>query len=429
MTEAQYLLPKRTKQDDIVTASYVCCIIPSSWVLLDESEHPDNSNISTLFLLLNNMIGSGILAQAYVFMTAGIAVTTASYLVTGVVIYMGTDMLIRSAEEASVFEYGELARECLGWWGETLVDTAVLISTIGGLVAYVIILGSLANSVASQFFPSAWYTQAWCLSSALVLVLVAPMCLIRRFGHLAEVSYASIAAVASVMLLVVVYGPTAGIENRDDHLVWYSESGYFSTIGTVVFAFGYINALFPALKGMRRAEPRLLTRISALTCVVGGCMCFVTGIVGYWSFRSSTSDNIIENFTGVAGNVFKVVIILHLILYIPADFVIMRHSAFKLVGADAEHSPDHAYIAVTLLLLVLVVVTANAVNYYSSSGLALVLELTGGIAGSLLNLLIPALCFYVACVREGDWLDTTAVVTVVIYGVFVLSTTTISMFI
>lgn len=55
-------------------------------------------------------------------------------------------------------------------------------------------------------------------------------------------------------------------------------------------------------------------------CVLtGAILCYCTGIAGYLAFRSATEGDILDNFSGPVAACFKVVVVLHLIMYIPGD--------------------------------------------------------------------------------------------------------------
>lgn len=53
--------------------------------------------------------------------------------------------------------------------------------------------------------------------------------------------------------------------------------------------------------------------------VLGGLFCYGTGMVGYLSFREATEGDILDNFTGVVASGFKVMVVMHLVLYIPNE--------------------------------------------------------------------------------------------------------------
>ena len=61
---------------------------------------------------------------------------------------------------------------------------------------------------------------------------------------------------------------------------------------------------------------------------IGGCMCYAMGLAGYLSFRDAVDGDILENFSGAVASVFKAVVIIHLILYIPSEASVSFASFF-----------------------------------------------------------------------------------------------------
>ena len=125
-SETESLMPVETTEctgddskDQYVCDSFWLCI-PNSWVYTKTAV--DNSPFSTVVLLLNNMIGSGILVQAYVFKESGIISVIVEYIIIGFMTYGGIALLIMSADNVQIFEYSELAHRAMGWPGEKLVD-------------------------------------------------------------------------------------------------------------------------------------------------------------------------------------------------------------------------------------------------------------------------------------------------------------------
>ena len=85
----------------------------------------------------------------------------------------------------------------------------------------------------------------------------------------------------------------------------------------------------------------------------------IIGLVGYLCFVHNTETNILQNFTGTVGSVFKIFLIIHLILFIPGDFVIMRSAFLRIFRFNALEISNMFFISITLLFIYSV--TFNAV--------------------------------------------------------------------
>lgn len=346
----------------------------------------------TLYLLLNAMIGSGILAQAYVFSKAGVINTIVEYVLIGYLTYTGVEMLILSADKINVITYPDLCEKSLGSYGKYLIEYAILFSNAGALMSYIIIVGTLLDSILLTYISSSWYTNSAFLVLISVLLIIFPICLIRNFGHLSYISVVSIMAIGSVVLLVTVGGPLVSNE-KDSNMLMSDSIGMFETIGSVIFAFGYATVIFPCYYALDSRTPKKFNSIAVHATSIGIVMCFAIGIMGYYCYGSDTKADILENFTGVLGTIFKLIVIIHLILYIPGDYVIMRASFMNLLGKDARFDDNASYLFITISTLGLITIISCLLLTYESSSdsLAIVLELTGGIGGSIVNFIVPGL--------------------------------------
>lgn len=59
--------------------------------------------------------------------------------------------------------------------------------------------------------------------------------------------------------------------------------------------------------------------VVARAVIIGGLLCYGTGLMGYLSFRSATNGDILDNFSGMLASFFKIMVVVHLIMYIPNE--------------------------------------------------------------------------------------------------------------
>ena len=116
------------------------------------------------------------------------------------------------------------------------------------------------------------------------------------------------------------------------------------------------------------------------------------GVTGYLSFRDLTESNILLNFSGDFGACFKLIVTIHLLLYLPGDYIVMRFSFFRLMGLIPDEISDDLHIAGTFITLFVIMLLVCALQVYASANsLAYSLDLTGGIANSLTFFFFPGL--------------------------------------
>jgi uncharacterized membrane protein len=124
-----------------------------------------------------------------------------------------------------------------------------------------------------------------------------------------------------------------------------------------------------------------------------------------------------DNFLGSRFYFFKAMVVTHLILYIPVNFVIMRYryafihvhfclfilltsvvdSIVKMTtGLKSESLSWPVHTALTIFLLAFItgiVLLLSASGLSSGNAFALILNITGGIGGSLSTFILPAAIF------------------------------------
>ena len=102
-----------------------------------------NSEIMTTFLMLNAMIGSGILNQPQVFQISGIGGALILFTIAAYFIWLSLIVLIECGISRGMYDYSELAKHLLGGRGETLVDVAIVLGNFGALISYLDVIGEI----------------------------------------------------------------------------------------------------------------------------------------------------------------------------------------------------------------------------------------------------------------------------------------------
>ncbi|CAM9849692.1 unnamed protein product, partial [Phaeothamnion confervicola] len=150
-------------------------------------------------------------------------------------------------------------------------------------------------------------------------------------------------------------------------------------------------------------------------------------LAGYLAFRDDTDGDILDNFSGNFVGLFKVLVVVHLCFYIPNEFVVMRHSLCVLFGVEAAALPPLTFVAVTVGLLafmVAVVLALAAAGIASGTAFGYILDLVGGVCGSLVSFCFPALFYLRATGGEGEWAAACKVLAG--FGAFAMAATVIA---
>mmetsp|Transcript_28078 Transcript_28078/g.36793 ORF Transcript_28078/g.36793 Transcript_28078/m.36793 type:complete len:514 (-) Transcript_28078:164-1705(-) len=396
---------------------------------------PENGKPGTIFLLLNTMIGSGILNQPQVFSEAGIIGTLILYLIGGYTIHLGLILLIETGLKHQKLGFTELSNYAFGRKGDLVTDIAVVFSNFGGLMSYLTVVGGQICDMAKDVVgigedDQSWYVQEYTILPMITVMIILPLCLTRQFGHFVCISYLSISAITAVILCVLIAGPAEGREFQSDPLVWISVAGMCKKFGSVIFAMACAYAAFHAFISMKveLQTTGIWSNVTSLSIVIGGMMCMVTGLAGYINFRNGTDGDILDNFQGPYFYFFKILLVVHLILYIPLDFVVMRHSLCKIFGKDAIEMPTVQYSIVTTCLLgftVCIVILFFYAGLSEGDAFGHILDITGGVGNSILGFVLPG-AIYMKLTPDKDHKRYRQAKYLMIWGIIVMIMVTVA---
>lgn len=298
------------------------------------SKFPMNTRLMSAFLILNSMIGSGIFNQPYVFSRSGLGCGILLTSVTALFVWVGMVALIETGVHTSTYDFSTLGYVCLGRLGANAVNLSIIVTGVGSIMSYMAVIGHLSTILlASWGWSFAVHGGIYLVTSVLILVFVLPFCAYRSFGHFAFISVLSMGSVFCITILVIVAGPIIS-KNNVKSIEYFIPDGAVSQLGSIIFALNCSPSVFPTYKSLRQEHQNMSGwRSVAFSSIVSGYSAIlVIGISGYLVFGDKTEEMIITNFTEHYADVFKMLLIAHLILYTPLDFVILRHSILKMFG-------------------------------------------------------------------------------------------------
>ncbi|CAM9980323.1 unnamed protein product, partial [Scytosiphon promiscuus] len=306
-------------------------------------------------------------------------------------------------------EFAQLARETIGPLGERSVDFFIVVNNFGDVCSYIILVGSLTGSLLLEWFgdsaSDAWWASFSLVTPLMTVLFVFPPCLIRHFSNLRWLAVFSFCAITSVVLLVVIGGPLYARAERSqpDHdtdldasVVWWDWTGSVAKLGSIVFALSCAPAVLHAYTSMNPRSTRAWRPVATGAVVVGSFLCYAMGLAGYLSFRDAVETDILLNFSGTFASIFKAAVVIHLVLYIPSEVIVMRHSMYALRGKDVMAAELEQVAWVTFAVLALVVgamVGLNIIGVAQGDLFGYILDITGGVAASVTSFIIPGLIY------------------------------------
>ena len=363
-----------------------------------EIELAKNSPTLSTFLLVNTMVGSGILNQPYVLANSGVLGALMGFFVASIAMWYALVLLTESGIHVKIPDYSSLARRAFGNRGEQVIDISIILSGFGAILSYILLIGELLSHTLLSWGCENEFCEIYCISTFAVTVFVTPFCLQRHYGHLAYISVFSICAISLVLAMVIIGGPIVGQQKGTNKgpISLLRGEGFLESLGSIVFALNCVQANFHGFTSTEEEHRTLPSweKITGRAIAIGTIMCMAMGLAGYLSFKDQTEGDILSNFDAPGFAFFKLVVVIHLICYIPVDFVVMRYSVVKFaIGVKAENLATRYHVGITLLLLLIshvTVLSLLATGMASGDVFSLILNLTGGVAGTNISFVLPA---------------------------------------
>ena len=245
--------------------------------------HPVNSKYLTTFMILNYMIGSGILNQPYVVMKAGLVGSFCGFMLAAFLTWRSVNILTECGIYMNKFDYSAIAMHTYGRAGEKLVDLAVASNTLGSLIGYILVIGNtMADLVQSWGCDSVFCDPA--LIMVAVGIFIAPLCLFRHFGHLVILSVFSVATIWTVMFLVIIGGSYYQVPST--HVNIFNGNGSLVSLGSIIGALSICTGNFQAYVSTEKSAQNTedWKALTGWAIGIGTAMCVALG-TGMHSFQ------------------------------------------------------------------------------------------------------------------------------------------------
>ncbi|KAK7904373.1 hypothetical protein WMY93_016980 [Mugilogobius chulae] len=148
---------------------------------------------SSVFNLMNAIMGSGILGLAYAMANTGIVGFCLLLVVVSSLASYSVHLLLKLCDQTGINSYESLGERALKKPGKVLVGCAVLIQNIGAMSSYLFILKSELPAAINSFLNAdntgtAWYEDGRLLLILITLCVVLPLAILPKVGFLGYTS-------------------------------------------------------------------------------------------------------------------------------------------------------------------------------------------------------------------------------------------------
>jgi len=362
---------------------------------LDGSHKAQNSWWATGIQCLNSMLGSGILAFPYALSKVGWVVFTLEILFFATTVFASSAMLLEVGQRKRLLNFSVVTEHVFGPLVAKILKFAIVASTIGALMSYLNVIGSLGSSVVMNWGYDGSFLASYSGFMLVAAALIAPLTLFRSYGELTPISLLSLAFI--ILLVFFVMGEGLWL---NDGVLYTAQTWPLSwttpvvTLGTFAYAGSLQTVIFEAYVSTREDDkPNFISATLTLAVGCGFLLLVLMAAFGYGAFGSECESDIMSNFNSnfVIVQLAQLMTVLHLTFYIPNAFIIMRLFACELFGYNPLTLKTPAFTGVTLSLWAFPVLVMAWIPKDDVGGLfAFIIDITGDLPVGFSAFVLPA---------------------------------------
>jgi sodium-coupled neutral amino acid transporter 7/8 len=272
---------------------------------LEDVSGENGTIIGSACVMIQSIIGGGLLAFPSAYKTGGIAAMVTQQAILMVFIAAGLRVLAYCAEQANGADsYQLLMRRLLGRRAEAFCNATIILLIFGACVVYLDIIMDQLHSVIQFISDKAQDAEnshgQWYLNRQLQLILVTALvfclCLVKQISKLAGASLFGFVAMMYVAIVVVsTHFTHPPHDHVEVHFIKPSAISWLSVLPTICFGFqGHIAAI-PLYAELRGRSLKKFDSVIALTLTACLVVYNITGWIGYLSFGDDTDADILKN--------------------------------------------------------------------------------------------------------------------------------------
>ncbi|XP_045918028.1 probable sodium-coupled neutral amino acid transporter 6 [Micropterus dolomieu] len=374
------------------------------------------SMASSVFNLMNAIMGSGILGLAYAMASTGIVGFCILLVVVSSLAAYSIHLLLKLCDQTGINSYEELGERALQKPGKVLVGIAIIIQNIGAMSSYLFILKSELPAAINSLLSSASTGNTWYEDGRLLLVLVTlcvilPLSILPKIGFLGYTS--SLAFFFMLYFAVVVMVKKWSIPCPLPHNVT-TLSGAFQisnssdsectpklfiiscksayAIPTMAFSFLCHTVVLPVYAELDRPTKSKMQIVTNVSISLSFLVYLIVAVFGYLTFYAHVSSELLHGYDvymprDVMVMTVRLIILLSVLLTVPLVHFPARKAAILLMCGT---QPFSWLIHTTTTLIILGVVLLMAIFIPDISN---VFGIVGSTTSSCLLFVFPGI-FY-----------------------------------
>lgn len=351
-----------------------------------ETQARGASFASSVFNLMNAIMGSGILGLAYAMASTGIVGFCILLVVVSILAAYSVHLLLKLCDQTGINSYEDLGGRALQKPGKVMVGVTILIQNIGAMSSYLFILKSeLPATISSLLSPddpgNAWYEDGRTLLILVTLCVVLPLAILPKIGFLGYTSSLAFCFMLYFTVVVVVKKwsipcplprnvttppGTYQVSNSSDSectpklFVISSKSAY--AIPTMAFSFLCHTAVLPIYCELDRPTKTRMQKVTNVSISLSFLIYLLSALFGYLTFYAHVDSELLLGYDAymprdIMVMTVRLAILLAVLLTVPLIHFPARKAVIMLLRGGRPFS-WLSHIAATLTILTVVLLLA-----------------------------------------------------------------------
>ncbi|XP_038891327.1 amino acid transporter AVT6C-like [Benincasa hispida] len=270
-----------------------------------------------VFNVSTSIIGAGIMSIPFTLKVLGIIPAVVVIMLVAFMTDLSVELLLRFTHSGDSTTYAGVMKESFGPIGSVATQICVMITNLGCLIMYLIIIGDVLSGnkggeevhlgVLQQWFGIHWWNSREISILFTVVFILFPLVLYQRVDSLRFSSFVSVVlavvfvGISSVMaVMAIVEGKTKRtrlVPEVEDESSFFE---LFTAVPVLVTAFTFHFNVHPISFELRNSRDMMTAvRVALLLCAI---IYFTIGIFGYLLFGDSLMSDILTNFDQTFGS-------------------------------------------------------------------------------------------------------------------------------
>ncbi|KAG7509818.1 putative sodium-coupled neutral amino acid transporter 6 [Solea senegalensis] len=395
---------------------------------------------SSVFNLMNAIMGSGILGLAYAMASTGIFGFCILLILVSSLAAYSVHLLLKLCDQTGINSYEDLGGKALQKPGKFLVGIAILVQNMGAMSSYLFILKSELPAAVSSFLgpdntENTWYEDGRMLLIVVTICVVLPLSILPKIGFLGYTSSIAFFFMLYFTVVVVVkkwsipcplphnvtlLSGASQVSNSTDSectpklFVISSESAY--AIPTMAFSFLCHTAILPIYCELDRPTKARMQNITNVSIGLSFLLYLISALFGYLTFYAQVNSELLLGYDAfmprdVMVMLVRLAILLSVLLTVPLIHFPARKAVILLIRGSRPFSwPIH--IITTLSILGVVLIMAIFVPDIRN-----VFGIVGSTTSTCLMFIFPSIFYLKIGTQTLRSFDSVGAILLIIFGV------------